>query len=358
LVTGEGYQLVKITTLGRPLAMTDTPDIRSDSATTPTEALAATTTATDAEAVATPPVETVATAAAGPIAESVSAPEVKVAPERSPIAGSDAAPAGILPAWIGRIGGSVIPSLSVSRGALVACGIGVVAGMGILAGTVAFLGVGRLTAAPTPGPAPWTKAADETRVLKQAVGKLEAQVSSLKASIDTSNRHANTQQKQIVNRYEQGVRTQNEMQTRLVKIGDAVERLEKRVAAVVAAEATGSVAPRYAAAAAGAVQQQQQQQQQQQLPQTQAPAVVAAVEPKAPAEPPVVAGWTIRDVFRGRALVANRRGVFEAAPGLHLPELGRVEAVTRRNGRWVVVTEKGLITMSHRPRAARGYDAD
>jgi hypothetical protein len=42
--------------------------------------------------------------------------------------------------------------------------------------------------------------------------------------------------------------------------------------------------------------------------------------------------------------------VFEAAPGLHLPGLGRVEAVTRENGRWVVITEKGIITAMRRPR--------
>jgi hypothetical protein len=55
-------------------------------------------------------------------------------------------------------------------------------------------------------------------------------------------------------------------------------------------------------------------------------------------------------VFRGRALVSSPRGVFEAAPGLHLPGLGRVEAVTRENGRWVVITEKGIITAMRRPR--------
>jgi hypothetical protein len=123
------------------------------------------------------------------------------------------------------------------------------------------------------------------------------------------------------------------MQTRLARIGDTVERLEKRVTAAAAAEATGTVAPAHAVAA-------------------------AAATPKMPPEPPVAAGWVIRDVFRGRALVASRRGVFEAAPGLFLPELGRVEAVTRRNGRWMVVAEKGIITTAHRPRATFSYDAD
>jgi hypothetical protein len=73
-------------------------------------------------------------------------------------------------------------------------------------------------------------------------------------------------------------------------------------------------------------------------------------EPKKPAPPPVVEGWVIRDVFRGRALVASRHGVFEAAPGLELPGLGHVESIKQQDGRWVVVTEKGLIVASRDPR--------
>jgi hypothetical protein len=235
------------------------------------------------------------------------------------------------------------PGFMPGRAALVAGGIGFAAGLVLLGGAVAVLGIGRPVAAPTVAPA-WIAAAEDTRVLKQTVHKLEQQVSGLKASVDASNKHASSQRAQIASRYEQGAKSQGEMQTRLAKIGDAVDRLEKRVAAAAAVETTGSIAPRNVAPATTVA--------------AATPPAAAVAEPKPPAEPAIVGGWAIRDVFRGRALVSNRRGVFEAAPGLFLPELGRVEAVTRRNGRWVVVTEKGIITTMHRPRAADGYDAD
>lgn len=251
---------------------------------------------------------------------------------------STAAPPRAAAAWIGKVRTTITAAIPANRSALVATGIGFVAGAGLLLATLGVMGVGHLFAAPTAEAAPWTAAAEETRILKQTVAELGAQVAGLKASIETSNRHASTQRAQIADRYQRNIRAQAEMQTRLAKIGDTVERLEKRVAAAVAADATGTVAPRYAAAAAEA----------------QPPAAQAKTPPK----PPIAAGWSIREVFRGRAVVASRRGVFEAAPGLHLPDLGRVEAVTREKGRWVVIAEKGIITTMRRPRAVYGYEAD
>jgi hypothetical protein len=238
---------------------------------------------------------------------------------------------------MGKVRTSIATAIPANRPALLAAGLGFAVGAGLLAAALGAIGVGHLVAAPTP--TPWTAAAEETRILKQAVARLDVQVAGLKASVDAASRHANTQRTQGTEREQRSARAQAEMQARLVKIGDAVERLEKRVAAAVATDATGSVAPRYAAAAAGA----------------QPPPATAA---ETPVRPPVAAGWVIRNVMRGRALVANRRGVFEAAPGLFLPDLGRVEAVTRQNGRWVVVTENGIITAMRRPRAAPSQQAD
>jgi hypothetical protein len=39
----------------------------------------------------------------------------------------------------------------------------------------------------------------------------------------------------------------------------------------------------------------------------------------------------------------ERMGVFEVVPGANLPGLGRVETIRRQDGRWVVVTSRGLI---------------
>jgi hypothetical protein len=36
-------------------------------------------------------------------------------------------------------------------------------------------------------------------------------------------------------------------------------------------------------------------------------------------------------------------GVFEVVPGANLPGLGKVETIRRHDGRWVVMTPKGMI---------------
>ena len=58
---------------------------------------------------------------------------------------------------------------------------------------------------------------------------------------------------------------------------------------------------------------------------------------------PTVEGWILRDVANGGALIEGRQGVYEVYAGDPVPGLGRVDAIRRQDGRWVVVTSKGLI---------------
>jgi hypothetical protein len=51
----------------------------------------------------------------------------------------------------------------------------------------------------------------------------------------------------------------------------------------------------------------------------------------------------LRDVANGGALIEGRQGIFEVYAGDPVPGLGRVDAIRRQDGRWVVVTGKGLI---------------
>ena len=74
-----------------------------------------------------------------------------------------------------------------------------------------------------------------------------------------------------------------------------------------------------------------------------APDATGSIATKQQDKPPVVAGWYLRDVFDGRALVESRYGLYEIGPGAPLPGVGRVETIKRQDGRWVVVTPKGLI---------------
>jgi hypothetical protein len=112
---------------------------------------------------------------------------------------------------------------------------------------------------------------------------------------------------------------------KLAKLGEAVDKLRAAavapapVAAAPAAakEVTGSVSPRAATPVA-------------------APKVDVA-------RLPTVEGWVLRDIANGSALIEGRRGMFEVYAGDPVPGLGRVEAIRRQDGRWVVVTTKGLI---------------
>ena len=84
-----------------------------------------------------------------------------------------------------------------------------------------------------------------------------------------------------------------------------------------------------------------------------APTQVATAAPTAapvPAAPktevgrlPTIEGWRLRDVANGGALVEGRSGLYEVYAGDPIPGIGRVDAIRRQDGRWVVVTSKGLI---------------
>jgi hypothetical protein len=57
----------------------------------------------------------------------------------------------------------------------------------------------------------------------------------------------------------------------------------------------------------------------------------------------IVDGWILRNVYGGTAMVEGRPGLIQVMPGDSLPGVGRVESIKRQDGRWVVVTSKGLI---------------
>jgi hypothetical protein len=51
----------------------------------------------------------------------------------------------------------------------------------------------------------------------------------------------------------------------------------------------------------------------------------------------------VRDVRRGIALIEGRYGLIEVETGDTLPGLGRIEGIRKQDGRWIVVTSRGLI---------------
>jgi hypothetical protein len=161
--------------------------------------------------------------------------------------------------------------------------------------------------------------------LEAAVARIDADILALKASAEHSSQVGVAQSNKISDRLDRVEKAQAEPLAKLAKLGEAVDKLRAAalapapVAAAPAAakEVTGSVSP---------------------------PAATPVAAPKVEvARLPTVEGWVLRDIANGSALIEGRRGMFEVYAGDPVPGLGRVEAIRRQDGRWVVVTTKGLI---------------
>src|SRR6202030_2766522 len=193
------------------------------------------------------------------------------------------------------------------RFAMLAATIAVAAAVGSFVGSMTGAGVGRIM----PEAAPITNTADAGSILRAVKSEL-AELSAMKSNLDGSIRNANTQFVAIAERLHRGERAANNPGAQLAHIADAVDRLNKINAAP---ETTGSIAPM-----------------------TTPPA-----EPKIVDR--IVEDWVVQDVHGDRALVDGRNGsLFEVGAGSILPGVGRVEAVKRQDGQWVVVTARGVIT--------------
>ena len=139
-----------------------------------------------------------------------------------------------------------------------------------------------------------------------------AELAALKLSIDSATRNVAAQLTRIGERIDRVERAQAEPVAKLNKAIDVLERLSRGEAAPVPKDVTGAILP---------------------------PVGLATQGGKAGA----VEGWVVRDVHRGTALLEGRMGLIEVDPGDVVPGLGRVDAIRKQDGRWVVVTPKGLI---------------
>ncbi len=60
--------------------------------------------------------------------------------------------------------------------------------------------------------------------------------------------------------------------------------------------------------------------------------------------PTTIAGWTLREVVNGTAVIEGPHGVWKVTPGQTLPGVGRVDSIVRWGNRLVVATSAGLIS--------------
>ena len=191
---------------------------------------------------------------------------------------------------------------------------------GALGGALATAGISRVIGG--------GQAAGKGSELDAQVARLDAEISALKLSVEHNAKTDMSQLNKTGERLDRLEKAQAEPAAKLARLSEAVDKLRAApnvtaAAPAAAKEATGSIAPQ---------------------------AVAAATPPAAPAAPktevgklPTVEGWVLRDVGRGSALIESRQGLYEVYAGDPVPGLGRIDAIRRQDGRWVVVTSRGLI---------------
>jgi hypothetical protein len=197
-------------------------------------------------------------------------------------------------------------------------------GIGAVAGATATLGLQRALIQDSNG---------DTGKLQESLVRLSSEFATFKASVEASGKTASTQVQRLAERLDRADRAQVEPNARLAKLADAVDKLEKRAQIASAAPATiPAVSPVAAPRAPTSVD------------------VTGSVNTAASKDPakdvarlPVVPGWVLHSVYGGTAIVQGRMGLVEIEVGDPLPGGGRVEAIRRENGRWVVITSRGLI---------------
>jgi hypothetical protein len=203
----------------------------------------------------------------------------------------------------------------VSRFTLLAASLALAAALGGMAGALAAYGLARPS--PLPAVAAGRTNLDEIQALKENVVQVRVELAALKVSIDSANRNAGAQFTRIGERIERIERIQAEPTTKLNKAVEMLDRMARGDGGAQPKEVTGSVAPSSPAHANG---------------------------PNQPPPKSGVEGWVVRDVHRGTALIEGRMGIIEVEQGDLVPGLGRVDAIRKQDGRWVVVTSRGLIT--------------
>ena len=199
--------------------------------------------------------------------------------------------------------------------------------VGAISGALATAGMMRFAA---PAQAPVQVA--DTSALDASVARIDADLVALKANVEHSSKTGVSQVNRANDRLDKLEKAQAEPLAKIAKLSETVDKLRAsppaapaQAAAAPAKETTGSIAPTQVATAAPA----------------------AAPAPAAPKTEvgrlPTIEGWRLRDVANGGALIEGRGGLYEVYAGDPIPGVGRVDAIRRQDGRWVVVTSKGLI---------------
>jgi hypothetical protein len=180
--------------------------------------------------------------------------------------------------------------------------------------------------------------------LEASIARIDSDVLALKAGLEHTSKASTNQFNKTSDRLDKIEKAQTEPNAKLAKLTEAVDKLRATPPAAAAAPVqAAAVTPAAAKEVTGSIT----------TPAGAAPlppqvAAAPAVPPKSDVKPevnrlPSVDGWKLADVGYGGALIENRRGTYEVYAGDVIPGLGRIDAIRKQDGHWVVVTSKGLI---------------
>jgi hypothetical protein len=267
-----------------------------------------------------PTLSDMAAAAPGPVAPKTERPAAAAKPDEMKPSRNDAAPGArdivpyaaaaeqAAPEAPAAVASAERASRKFSKFTLLAAAVVLAGAFGAMAGVLGATSVARLAGEPAP-------TQDPTAPLQSTLAQLRSDVAALKSSVDATSRTAGTQYSKLVERLDRAERAQTV----------ATKTDAAKTDAALPKETTGSTTPPPSAAAA---------------PLAPVPVPASGVAPGM-----TVPGWAVRDVYRGVAMLQSRMGgMVEVEPGDVLPGLGRIESIRRQDGRWVVVTSKGMIT--------------
>ncbi|MBU6464152.1 MAG: hypothetical protein KGK01_07150 [Bradyrhizobium sp.] len=163
--------------------------------------------------------------------------------------------------------------------------------------------------------------------LEASIARIDSDLVALKASVEHTSKVGVSQFNKTSDRLDKLEKAQAEPAAKLAKLSEAVEKLHAGLPVAPAATAASQAAKDVT----GSV-----------TPPATSPAAAAAPRPEV-GRLPIVDNWILTDVSRGGAWIESRRGIYEVYAGDMVPGLGHIDAVRRQDGRWVVVTSRGLI---------------
>ncbi len=194
---------------------------------------------------------------------------------------------------------------------------------GALGGALATAGLGYVMAGNS-------AVANNNSVLEASVARIDADILALKASVEHTSKTGMSQFNKTSDRLDKVEKAQAEPAAKLAKLSEAVEKL-RAASCRTRTRRRRNAGRRQGRHGIG-----------RRRPQRAAAVPLPAPKPEI-ARLPTVEGWVLRDVANGSALIEGRQGIFEVYAGDPVPGLGRIDAIRKQDGKWVVVTSKGLI---------------